>query len=70
MFVLSGLPKDAEFPPGFAAPNEAEALVQGGKFIGGQGLVQVSVYSFLTPIAEFKCPLVVTAGFVHGESSR
>lgn len=47
MFVLSGLPKNASFPAGFAAPYEAEALSEGGEFIGGQGLVQVRTMVFL-----------------------
>lgn len=41
MFVLSALSKNTSFPAGFAAQSEAEALVQGGDFIGGLGLVQV-----------------------------
>lgn len=45
MFILSGLSKNASFPAGFAAPYEAEALTEGGEFIGGQGLVQLVSYS-------------------------
>jgi hypothetical protein len=52
MFVLSALTKDEDFPPGSAAPSEEEALLRGGKFIGGMGLVQVSENTFFPLLLE------------------
>ena len=42
IFALSGISKTASFPAGFADPTEAEALVSGGEFVGGFGMIQVS----------------------------
>jgi hypothetical protein len=57
MFVLSALTKDTDFPPAFAASSEAEALVGGGRFIGGLGLVQVSECCLLPLSSKLKLPL-------------
>jgi len=44
MFVLSGLSNNASFPAGFAVPYQAQVLSEGGKFIGGPGLMQVGCF--------------------------
>ena len=44
MFVLPGLSSNANFPAGFAAPYQAQVLSEGGKFLGGPGLVQVGCF--------------------------
>jgi len=44
------LSKTASFPAGFSAPYEAEVLVSGGEFIGGNGMIQVnSSHTILSP---------------------
>lgn len=45
IFGLSGLRTKANFPAGFSANYQAEALAGGGEFIGGLGLVQVRTIS-------------------------
>ncbi|KAJ7064948.1 hypothetical protein C8F01DRAFT_1128849 [Mycena amicta] len=45
VFPLSALGKQASFPPGWAAEDQAETLSSGGDFIGGLGLIQVVSYS-------------------------
>lgn len=45
IFGLSGLRTKANFPAGFSANYQAEALAGGGEFIGGLGLVQILSYS-------------------------
>lgn len=44
IFALSPLSKQANFPAGWAAPYQAEALAGGGEFIGGPGMIMVSYF--------------------------
>lgn len=60
IFVLPGLSKDASFPAGFAAPHEAEALAEGGEFVGGFGSVQLVSYTE-SPVGPYD-ELVYTPG--------
>ncbi|PBK59780.1 hypothetical protein ARMSODRAFT_966594 [Armillaria solidipes] len=52
IFVLSPLSKQANFPAGWAAPYQAEALAGGGEFIGGPGMIMVVSYTE-TPVGPY-----------------
>lgn len=41
IFVLSSHPTKSAFPFGWATSGEADALAEGGEFIGGMGFVMV-----------------------------
>ncbi|KAK0454044.1 uncharacterized protein EV420DRAFT_616836 [Desarmillaria tabescens] len=51
-FVLSPLSKQANFPAGWAAPYQAEALAGSGEFIGGPGMIMVVSYTE-TPVGPY-----------------
>ncbi|KAJ7579228.1 hypothetical protein C8J56DRAFT_339912 [Mycena floridula] len=44
-FAVPPLSKSASFPAGWSAPWQADAMAQGGEFIGGPGLVQIFSYA-------------------------
>ncbi|KAG6918349.1 hypothetical protein DXG01_014998 [Tephrocybe rancida] len=60
-FLLSGLSATSSFPAGFADPVEAEALVSGGEYIGGPGILMVVSYTE-TPVDCQDDELIYTPG--------
>lgn len=68
-FFLSGISETASFPVGWSSEWQAEALVTGGEFIGGTGLVSLVSYSE-SPVGPYDELIYIPGKWRYADGSK